>query len=136
MRSDSSLACHTYCDTIHPFIMVTLDDSWPSHRLPSVFHWSCHTGCNDSGLQRLVFEHPTFKNPNYRMLGARFHGLHNCRSPCLHVIVKTNREIWICYKSIIYSNKWIAFMNWKQYQGLRWVEGGGWHKFGMVSFVY
>ena len=39
---DGSLACHTYCDTWHPFIMVISEDPWHSHLLPSVWQWSCH----------------------------------------------------------------------------------------------
>ena len=36
------LACHTYCDMGHPFIMVISEDPWHSHLLPSVWQWSCH----------------------------------------------------------------------------------------------
>ena len=39
---EGSLACHTYCDTWHPFIMVISEDPWHSHLLPSVWQWSCH----------------------------------------------------------------------------------------------
>ena len=40
--SESSLTCHTYCDTGLPFTMVTSEDPWHSHLLPSVWQWSCH----------------------------------------------------------------------------------------------
>ena len=36
LNSEDSLACQTYCVTCHPFIMVTSEDSWHSHLLPSV----------------------------------------------------------------------------------------------------
>ena len=34
--SVGSLACHTYCETAHPFIMVISEGPWHSHLLPSV----------------------------------------------------------------------------------------------------
>ena len=36
LSSEGSLACHTYCDTWHPFIMVISEDPWHSHLLLSV----------------------------------------------------------------------------------------------------
>ena len=42
LSSEGSLACHTYCDMEHPFIMVISEDQWHSHVLPSVWQWSCH----------------------------------------------------------------------------------------------
>ena len=42
LSSESSLACHTYWDTGHPFIMAISADPWHSHLLPSVWQWSCH----------------------------------------------------------------------------------------------
>ena len=42
LSSDGSLACHTFCDTGHPFIMVMSENPWHSHLLPSVWQWSCH----------------------------------------------------------------------------------------------
>ena len=45
LSSEGSLACHTYCDTGHSFIMVISEDPWHSHLLPSVKQWSCHYLC-------------------------------------------------------------------------------------------
>ena len=42
LSSRGCLACHTYCDTGHPFIMVISEDPWHSHLLPSGWQWSCH----------------------------------------------------------------------------------------------
>ena len=42
LSSEGSLACQTYCDTGHPFIMVIFEDPWHSHLLPNVWQWSCH----------------------------------------------------------------------------------------------
>ena len=42
LRSEYFLACHNYCDTGHPFIMVISEDPWYSHLLPCVWQWSCH----------------------------------------------------------------------------------------------
>ena len=53
--SSGWLACHTYCDTGHLFIMVIFEDPWHSHLMPSVCQWNCHY------LSRLGFEHPTFR---------------------------------------------------------------------------
>ena len=36
LSSEGFLACHTYCDTGHPFIMVISENPWHSHLLPSV----------------------------------------------------------------------------------------------------
>ena len=36
LSSEGSLACHIYCDTGHPFIMVISEDPWHSPLLPSV----------------------------------------------------------------------------------------------------
>ena len=42
LRNRGSFACHTYCDTGHPFIMDISEDPWHSHFLPSVLQWSCY----------------------------------------------------------------------------------------------
>ena len=42
LSSKGSLACHTYCDTGYPFIMVISENPWHLHLLPSVWQWSCH----------------------------------------------------------------------------------------------
>ena len=42
LSSVGSLACHTSCDTGHPFIMDITEDPWHSHLLPSVWLWNCH----------------------------------------------------------------------------------------------
>ena len=39
LSSEGSLACHTYCDTAHPFIMVFFKDPWHSHLLPNILQW-------------------------------------------------------------------------------------------------
>ena len=39
--SGGSLACHTYRDTEHPFIMVISEDTLHSHLPPSVWQWIC-----------------------------------------------------------------------------------------------
>ena len=36
LNSGGSLACHTFCDTGHPFKMVISEDFWHSHLLPAV----------------------------------------------------------------------------------------------------
>ena len=39
---EGSLACHTYCDMEHPFIMAISEDPWHSRLLPSIWLWRCH----------------------------------------------------------------------------------------------
>ena len=58
LSSEGSLACHTYCDTGHSFIMVIPEDPLHSHLMPSVWQWSCF---NDLGLSRLGFGHPILR---------------------------------------------------------------------------
>ena len=41
LSSEGSLACHTYCDTGHPFIMVISKHPWHSHLLLSGKQWCC-----------------------------------------------------------------------------------------------
>ena len=60
LSSEGSLACHTYFDTGHPFIMVIPEGPWHSQLLPSVGSGIVTTCCYDLGLSRLGFEHPTF----------------------------------------------------------------------------
>ena len=42
LSNEVSLACHTYCDTGHPFMMVISENPWYSHLLPSVWQWIYH----------------------------------------------------------------------------------------------
>ena len=56
LNSEGSSACHTFCVTGHPFIMIISEDPWHE---PSVLQWSCHYLFYDAGLQG--FEHPTFR---------------------------------------------------------------------------
>ena len=42
LSSEGYSACHTFCDTGHPFSMVIFEDPWHSHLLLSVYQWSCH----------------------------------------------------------------------------------------------
>ena len=60
MGSEGSLACHTSCDTGHPFKMVISEDPW--HTYCRAFSGVAVTTCfYDLGLLRLGFEHPTFR---------------------------------------------------------------------------
>ena len=42
LSNEGSLACQTYCDTGHPFIMVITEGPWYSNKLQSAWQWSCH----------------------------------------------------------------------------------------------
>ena len=59
LSSEGSSACHTYCETGHPFIMVISENPWHLHLLPSVLQWNCTYLIYDLGLSRQGFEHPT-----------------------------------------------------------------------------
>ena len=41
LRIYGSLACHTYCETGHSYLMVISEDPWHSHLSLSVLQWSC-----------------------------------------------------------------------------------------------
>ena len=74
LNSESSLACQTYCDTAHPFIMVI---SWTrdTQTCYRAFSGGAVTICfYDLGLSRLEFEHPTF-----RLLGQHSNRLRHRR---------------------------------------------------------
>ena len=90
-------ACHTYCDTGHPFIMVISEDPLHSHLLPGVLQLSCHYLLLRL-LSRLGFEHTTF-----RMRGdcadrlRHRHGFHNsCYNNCtMRVIAKATSTSFV-----------------------------------------
>ena len=42
MAIEHSIACHTFCNTWHRFIMVISEDPWHSHLMLSIWKWSCH----------------------------------------------------------------------------------------------
>ena len=61
MASEGSLACHTFCNTGHPFIMVISEDPW-THTYCQAFASAAVTTCfYDLCLSRLGFELPTFR---------------------------------------------------------------------------
>ena len=62
LSSVGSLACHTYCDTGYPFIMVISEDTRHSH----LYCWALSSGAVDTcfyvvGQSLLGFKHPTFR---------------------------------------------------------------------------
>ena len=67
LSSEISLACNTYCDTGHPFIMIISEDPWHLHLLPSVQQLNCHylflrlrsvaTGIRTSACEAIVLTH-------------------------------------------------------------------------------
>ena len=73
LSSEGSLACHTYYDTGHPFIMVISEDPWHSHLMSSVWQWSCYYLFKDFDLSRLGFEHQTFCLQDERSNPLRHH---------------------------------------------------------------
>lgn len=71
------LACHTYSNTRHPFIMVLSKNHGHSHLLTGVRQWSCHyLFIFDLSLLQLGFKHSIFC-----MRGERFNPLCQNRSP-------------------------------------------------------
>ena len=56
LSSEGYLACHTICDTGHPFIMVISEILWHSHLRPNVCSRAVTTCFNDLGLWRLGFK--------------------------------------------------------------------------------
>ena len=81
LSSEGCLACHTYCDTRHPFIMVISQDPRHSNLLASVWQWSCwhvNTCFKDLSLSQLWFEHPTFHSRVERSNPLRHRRGHHC----------------------------------------------------------
>ena len=89
LSSEGSLACHTYCDKGHPFIMVISEDPWHSHLLPSVSSGAVTTCFCD--LSRLGLEHSTFRLRNQRSYPPR-----------LMLLMKQ-------YFSLMYFDFWLSF---------------------------
>ena len=58
LSSEGSLACHIYCNTGHPFIMVISEDP---HLMPSFSSGAVTTCFYDLCLSGLGFEHPTWQ---------------------------------------------------------------------------
>ena len=71
LSSEGSLACHTYCDTGHPFIMVNLRGLVTLTPTADLLSGKLAL----SVLSRLGFKHPTFRLRGDRMLHR--HGLSN-----------------------------------------------------------
>ena len=70
LSSESFLACHTCCDTGHPFIMVISE----THTYCRAFiSGTATTWFYDLGLSRLGFEHPTFRLRGKRLNQLRHH---------------------------------------------------------------
>ena len=61
MNSQSSLTCHVWWYTGHPFIKVISDNLWDSHLLPSGWQRILTTWLYDWGLSLLSFEYPAFR---------------------------------------------------------------------------
>ena len=82
-----SLACPTYYNTGHPFVMVISEDTW-HNIMPSVWHWAVTTSFYDLGLSRLEFEHPTFRLRDERsnLRRHRREGKEMNNSDVIHVI--------------------------------------------------
>ena len=63
LSSEDSLACHTYRDTGHLFIMVVSEYQLHSRLMPRILQWSCHYLflINDLDLSRLGIEDPNLR---------------------------------------------------------------------------
>ena len=66
LSSDGSFACHIFCGSGHPLIMVIYEGRWHSYLLPSVWQWSCQYSISDLDLSRLGFKHLIFRLPDER----------------------------------------------------------------------
>ena len=104
LSSGGSLACHTYCDTGFPFIIVT-PRTCDTDTLCRAFSSGADTTFfNDLGLSQLGFEHQTF-----RLRGQRSNPLRHrrCRIRCntsvgkfvLHLL-ELSFDLYIIYSYI------------------------------------
>ena len=82
LSSEGSLACHIYCDTGHPFIMVISEDPW---------HSAVATSFYDLGLSLLGFIRPNFRlwgehsNQLRHGRGYSYVYIWQCLMPCFEV---------------------------------------------------
>ena len=65
LSSEGSLACHTYYDTGHPFLIFISEDPWHSHLLPNVKQWACQ--CLHLRLRSVAAGIPTPNLPLARL---------------------------------------------------------------------
>ena len=81
LSSEGSLACHTYCDTGHPSIMV-ISKTRDTHTCCQAFSSGAVTTClYDLGLSQLGFEHSTFRfGANALAHCATTAGFFHCKS--------------------------------------------------------
>ena len=71
LSREGSLACHTYFDTGHPFIMFS-PRTPDTHTYCRAFGSGAVTTCfYDLGLSRLGFKHPTYRLRRSHPLGHR-----------------------------------------------------------------
>ena len=129
LNSEGSLACHTYCDTAHPFIMVISWTRDTQTRYRAFSSGSVTIWFYDLGLSRLAFEHHTFS-----LRGEHSNGLrHRCgpwrliplgekhekrkheqRIYQLFLDFLTNDYWFKIYSALkqLFLYKWISFRNW------------------------
>ena len=72
MSSESSLTCHSYCDTEHQFLMVISEDRWHVHLLSRVYQCGCHYLFSRHVCRSL-------DSTKFRMRGERSNRLRHCR---------------------------------------------------------
>ena len=66
LSSEGSLACHTYCNTRHPFIMVIFGDPWHSHLMAIIISGAITTCFNDLSVAAAI------RTPNLPLAGRTF----------------------------------------------------------------
>ena len=66
LSSEGSLACHTYCNTRHPFIMVVFGDPWHSHLMAIIISGAITTCFNDLSVAAAI------RTPNLPLAGRTF----------------------------------------------------------------
>ena len=112
LSSEGSLACHTYRDTGHPFLMVISEDPWQSHRLPWVMQWSCNYL-----FLRLMPVVVGIQNSTFRMRGERFNWLRH-RSGIAICTSCLNIETMNFYLEYFLSAEcWVFFVLWFIFDG-------------------
>ena len=70
LSSEGSLACHTYCDTWHPFIMVISEDPWHSHQCHVYKKEKNHDFSSVKNIKNVFynFEKRKFVNQLYQLI--------------------------------------------------------------------
>ena len=135
--SEGSLACHTYCDTRHPFIMAIAEDPWHSNLKPSL---SVFTTFVCSGLDSNIQPSACGANALIHCATAAVHTKLKSISilhACLNLSLDTFTIDFIMFKAIstVWSKQIVHVAKWFLYTRYKKIKRYNWKIFAQVYFV-